>query len=156
MNETVERFEYVDHMRHEHQRLEQLIHRTLAVLPNWEERDAQDWLPRITEGLVAIRTELTHHFRDEEQGGCLEEAVARCPQLSAEVQRIERQHEDLLQGLSELVDRCQSRGRLSPEQSCAFEQELRQIVRELRSHEALEDKIMQQGFNVSERARRPR
>jgi hypothetical protein len=30
-----------------------------------------------------------------------------------------------------------------------LEQELRQIVRELRLHEALEDKIMQQGFSVS-------
>lgn len=142
-------FGYVDHMRTEHQRLEQLIHRTLAALPSWEEMDAQAWLPRMTEGLVAIRAELAHHFRDEEQGGCLEEAVARCPQLSAEVQRIERQHEDLLQGLSELVDRCQSRGKLSPEQASALAQELRQVVRELRTHEALEDRIMQQGFSVA-------
>ena len=152
MNEGVGDFEYVGHMRAEHHRLEQLIHRTLAVLPNWEVRDSQEWLPRMTEGLVAIQMELSHHFRDEEQEGCLEEAVARCPQLSAEVQRIARHHDDLLQGLSELVDRCQSRGKLSPKQAGALAQELRQIIRELRLHEALEDKIMQQGFSGSVQA----
>jgi hypothetical protein len=97
---------------------------------------------------VAIQTELAHHFRDEEQGGCLEEAVARCPPLSADVQKIEAQHDDLLARLSELIDRCQCCGLPTPQQARCLEQELRQIVRELRIHEALENKIMQQGFKV--------
>src|SRR4029450_1925477 len=67
------KFAYVDHMLSEHRRLDQLIRRTLASVPSWEELDAADWLPRMTSGLVAIQTELAHHFRDEEQGGCLEE-----------------------------------------------------------------------------------
>ncbi len=142
------KFGYVDHMVSEHRRLDQLLRRTLATVPSWEELDAEDWLPRVRSGLVAIQTELAHHFRDEEQGGCLEEAVARCPQLSADVQKIEAQHDDLLARLSELIDRCQCCGKVKPQQAHCLEQELRQIVRELRIHEALENRIMQQGFNV--------
>jgi len=142
------KFAYVDHMLTEHRRLDQLVRRTTSALPSWEEMDAQDWLPRMTNGLVAIRTELAHHFHDEEQGGCLEEAVARCPQLSAQVQKIEGQHEEILTRLNELIDRCQCAGKLTPQQSLAIEQELRQIVGELRVHESLENRIMQQGFSV--------
>ena len=141
-------FAYVDHMLSEHRRLDQLIRRTLATVPSWEELDAADWLPRVRSGLVAIQLELAHHFRAEEQGGCLEEAVARCPQLSAEVQKIEAQHDDLLARLGELMDRCQCCGKQTPQQARCLEQELRQIIRELRLHETLEKKIMQQGFNV--------
>jgi len=148
MKVGADKFAYVDHMLSEHQRLEQLIRRTLSALPSWEELDSQEWLPRMTNGLVAIRTELAHHFRDEEQGGCLEEAVARCPQLSTEVERIEGQHEEILLRLSELVDRCQCAGKLTPQQLFALEQELRQNVRDLQVHEALENRIMQQGFSV--------
>lgn len=142
------KFAYVDHMLAEHRRLDQLVHKTSLALPSWEELDSQDWLPRMTNGLVAIRTELAHHFHDEEQGGCLEEAVARCPQLSAEVQKIEGEHEEILSRLSELIDRCQRANKPTPQQSLAIEQELRQIVRELRGHEALENRIMQQGFSI--------
>lgn len=141
-------FAYVDHMQSEHLKLDQLIRRTLASVPTWEELDAADWLARMKNGLVQIHIELAHHFRDEEQGGCLEEAVARCPKLSAEVQRIESHHDELLSRLSDLIDRCQCGGKLTAQQSRALEQELRQVVRELRSHEALENKIMQEGFGM--------
>lgn len=149
MKGGVVKFAYVEHMLAEHQRLEQLIRRTVGSVPNWEELDAQEWLPKMMSGLVAIRTELAHHFRNEEQGGCLEEAVARCPQLSAEVQRIEGEHGEILARLSDLIDRCQCRTRLTPQKAVAIEQELRQIVHELRVHERAENRIMQQGFSVS-------
>ncbi|MCI0361796.1 MAG: hypothetical protein L0211_25195 [Planctomycetaceae bacterium] len=149
MKDGASKFAYVDHMLAEHQRLEQLIRRTIASVPNWEEMDSEDWLPHMLSGLVAIRTELVHHFRNEEQGGCLEEAVARCPELSAEVQRIEGEHDEILARLSDLIDRCQCRGKLTPQKAVAIDQELRQIVRELRVHETAENRIMQQGFSVS-------
>lgn len=139
---------YVEHMLAEHRRLDQLIRRTLAAVPSWEELDTAEWLPRMKRGLSAIQAELSHHFRDEEQGGCLEEAVERCPHLSQEVQKIEAQHDEILARLSELADRCQCNARLTPQQARSLEQELRQIVRELRTHEALENKVMQEGFGV--------
>ena len=143
-----DKYAYVEHMREEHRRLEHLIQRALATIPGWEEGDAPQWMPRTAEGLMAIRNELMHHFHNEEQGGCLEEAVARKPQLSCEVQRIESQHEELLERLNELICRCESACRPSPAQAQATELEFRQLVRELRQHEVLEIRIMQQGFDV--------
>ena len=148
MNGENEPYLYVQHMQSEHLKVDQLIRRTLAAVPTWEEPDAADWLPRMRNGLVQIHTELAHHFREEEQGACLEEAVARRPQLSSEVQRIGKQHDELLARLSELIDRCQCCSKLTAQQSKAIEQELREVVRDLRAHEALENKIMQEGFGV--------
>jgi hypothetical protein len=148
MNADTHRFAYVDHMRAEHRRLEQLLRRTLAALPAWEEADDTQWLPRMVKGLEAIRDELAHHFHDEEEGGCLEEAVARCPALSPEVRQVEREHDDLLAHLDELILRCRSAAAPTPDQARALDQEFRQIVRELKLHEAQEDRIMQRGFNV--------
>lgn len=145
---TEDMYAYVEHMREEHRRLEHLIQRALATIPGWEDGDAPHWMPRTAEGLTAIRNELVHHFQNEEQGGCLEEAVARKPQLSCEVQRIESQHEELLERLNELIGRCESACRASPAQAQATELEFRQLVRELRQHEVLEIRIMQQGFDV--------
>jgi iron-sulfur cluster repair protein YtfE (RIC family) len=145
---TEDKYAYVEHMREEHRRLEHLIQRALATIPGWEEGDAPQWMPRTAEGLMAIRNELVHHFHNEEQGGCLEEAVARKPQLSCEVQRIESQHEELLERLDELIGRCESACRASSAQAQATELEFRQLVRELREHEVLEVRVMQQGFEV--------
>jgi iron-sulfur cluster repair protein YtfE (RIC family) len=148
MNDRDEKFAFVDYMQAEHRRLEQLLRRTLAALPSWEEADTDGWLPRMTAGLTAIRAELAHHFRTEEQGGCLEEAVARCPQLSPDVEKIEREHDELLEHLDELIARCQTTAAPTAAQARALEQEFRQIVHELKLHEVEENRIMQRGFSV--------
>jgi hypothetical protein len=142
-------FVYVDHMLAEHRRLDHLVRRTMASIPGWEETDAAGWLPRMQAGLAEIRAELAHHFRKEEEGGCLEEAVARCPQLSADVGHIEAEHRDLLAGLDDLIDRCRTLGATTATQAQALDAELRGLVRRLRAHEALENRVMQRGFNVS-------
>ncbi len=147
MNGRDERFSFVDYMQAEHHRLEKLLRRTLATLPAWEEADTAEWLPRMTAGLTAIRAELAHHFRTEEQGGCLEEAVARCPPLATDVQCVQRQHNELLEHLDELIARCQTTA-ASAAKARAVDQELRHVVRELRLHEAHENRIMQRGFGV--------
>ena len=87
---------YVEHLLAEHRRLDQLIRNALATLPAWEEAESATFLPGMIAGLAAIRAELVHHFREEEAGGCLEEAVARCPGLSAEVADTQAEHAMLL------------------------------------------------------------
>jgi hypothetical protein len=147
MSNSDERFAYVDHMLAEHRRVERLVRRTLAVIPAWEEADQPQWLPLMVQGLTSIRVELAHHFQSEEQGGCLEEAVARCPPLATDVQCVQRQHNELLEHLDELIARCQTTA-ASAAKARAVDQELRHVVRELRLHEAHENRIMQRGFGV--------
>jgi Hemerythrin HHE cation binding domain len=142
-------YPYVDHLLAEHRRLDQLIRRTLASLPCWEESDVSAWTPRMVAGLEAIRRELAQHFREEEAGGCLEEAVARCPALSSEVRQIEGEHQGLLGALDELILSCQRLTQPTARDAHALGQELRALVHRLRAHEALENRIMQRGFGIS-------
>jgi hypothetical protein len=149
MNGNDCKFVYVDHMLAEHRRLDQLVRRTMASIPGWEEADAAGWLPRMQAGLQEIRTELAHHFRKEEEGGCLEEAVARCPQLSVDVGHIEAEHRELLASLDDLIGRCRTLGATTAAQAQVLDAEFRAVVHKLRAHEARENRVMQRGFNVS-------
>jgi iron-sulfur cluster repair protein YtfE (RIC family) len=148
MKNSNREFAYVDHLLAEHRRLDQLIRRTLAALPSWEESDVASWLARMLDGLQAIRQELAQHFREEEGGGCLEEAVARCPALSPEVQRIEQEHERILGQLDELILAGQHLAQPTAREAHVLGQELRALVHQIRAHEALENRIMQRGFGV--------
>jgi hypothetical protein len=139
---------YVDHLVAEHRRLDQLIRATLATLPSWEETNVEAWLPRMVEGLTAIRQEIAHHFLEEEQGGCLEEAVAYCPSLSDEVIHIEAEHPTLLADLDELIERARSLKEPTTRDGHVLGQELRAIARKLRAHEAHENRIVGRGFGV--------
>jgi hypothetical protein len=95
---------FVEHLQHEHHRLNQLlleIDKDVAEL-------ARANLPAVTfehlaRRLVDLRQELQSHFTEEETGGCLEEAVSRCPSLSENSKRI----------VSELVDLRSTLGRCS-------------------------------------------
>ena len=148
MNSSDDRFVFVEHMLAEHRRLEQLIRRTLVAFPAGPLADNAQWREPVVEGLVSLRDELAHHFREEESGGCLEEAAARCPHLSTEVQEATANQARLLEPLNELIDRCQSVSCRTATQAKALAQEFRQVVCELRVHEALECQIIQQGFSV--------
>jgi len=140
---------FVEHLLAEHRRLDHLISQTMAALPGWDEIDAWQWLPRLVEGLNAIRHELAQHFHEEEDGGCLEEAVSRCPGLSSEVARVESEHAKLLADLDELIRRAQPLSGSKPDEARVLGQKLRAIVLELHAHEALENQIMARGFGRS-------
>jgi len=140
---------FVEHLLAEHRRLDHLISRTMAALPSWGENGASQWLPRLVEGLNAIRQELAQHFHEEEDGGCLEEAVSRCPGLSSEVARVESEHSKLLADLDELIRRAQPLSGSKPDDARVLGQKLRAIVLELHAHEALENQIMARGFGRS-------
>jgi hypothetical protein len=148
-------YAYVDHLQSEHRRVEQLICHAAAALPNWEETDPAAWQPRVVEGLLAIRNEMAHHFHNEEQGGCLEEAVAHCPNLSSEVARIEGEHTRLLADIDDLIRSTEQIEHPTVLDAQILRQELRAIVQALRDHEAAENRVMQRGFGLDPENREP-
>jgi iron-sulfur cluster repair protein YtfE (RIC family) len=148
MHDRDEKFVFVDHLIAEHRRLDQLLRRAVKLARPLDS-DAKEWLPRLTAGLAAIRCELAQHFGEEDLGGCLEEAVARCPAIAPDVRRLVDEHEDLIERLDDLVVRCQTASCPTECQTHAIEQELRLIVGELRRHEALESRVVERGFGVN-------
>src|SRR5207302_506991 len=122
---------FVDHLLAEHRRLDHMISQTLAILPNWEEPSSPGWTERMLTGLQSIRRELSQHFQEEESGGCLEEAVVRCPALSKDVTRAKQEHSRLLQDLDEVIEHCRTAASPSAKGAHVVGQELRAAVLKL-------------------------
>jgi hypothetical protein len=147
MRNCDDKFTYIGHMLAEHRRLDALVRGVLATIPCWEENVGSEWLPPLVKRLHLVREELVHHFRDEEEGGCLEEAVARCPELAPHVRLIEEEHPRLLDRLDEVIRHAEQAAEHLDVAGPMLAQEFRTLVRDLRAHEAQENRILQQGFN---------
>lgn len=149
MRNCDDKFTYVQHMLAEHRRLDALLRGTLATFPSWEEVEPAEWRPRFVKRMRMIRDELIHHFRDEEEGGCMEEAVSRCPALAGDWRQVEAEHGELLQRLDDLIHRGESEHPRTQDSAAALWQDFWKLVRDLRSHEARENRILQHGFSVA-------
>ena len=138
---TEERDTFVGHFLSEHRRL----HKQLAsARSNLQKSDTP--LSAIVQQLHDLRRELAHHFAEEEDGGCMEEAVVLVPRLAEELERLKREHVLLLSRLEELIQRCEAITD-STSRTC-FCQEFEQFLSMLRRHEADENRLVQTGFNV--------
>ena len=103
MNEAEDCRAYVEHLQHEHGRLNQLlleIDHEVAALG----RVGQPEVPitHFAQRLADLRQQLQAHFTEEEAGGCLEEAVSRCPSLSEDSKAIVAEHSVLDRMLEQL------------------------------------------------------
>jgi hypothetical protein len=146
---------YVDHLIAEHRRLHAILHQARSSIVHSGSLDGRAALDAIVRILHYVRGELEHHFADEEAGGCLDEAVSRCPQLSAEVKRIDAEHPELLLAIDPLIaqalDSNRSIGHLVTMQT-GFDD----LCRQLCAHEAAENRILRQAFGTNlEEAEQP-
>ena len=128
---------YVEHLRSEHKQIHEAV-----VLVEHELR-ASDPL-RMRGYLQQLRETLSAHFVEEEQGGCLEEAVCCDPRLSPDVSRIEHEHADILKLLDRLI------ARSDESQTPDFHESFRQFAKILHAHEAAEHRILQTAFGTGE------
>lgn len=139
---------YVNHLVAEHRRMHGMLHqaRTSILQSGGPDRDAS--VDDIVSALRHIRSELAHHFGEEEAGGCLDEAVCHCPRLAAEAKRIEAEHPVLLAEIDRLIAEA-----LDSEQSVAnrisMERDFEHLYRQLCAHEAAENAILRQAFGMN-------
>jgi hypothetical protein len=136
---------YVEHLRAEHRRLHAMLRQTRSIFLQSSSPDCDATTDDVVRVLLQVRSEMTHHFDDEEAGGCLEEAVSRCPHLSGEVTRVQAEHPELLRQIDRLLaqakDSCNTLvGRL------AFARDFDELCLLLHAHEAAENDILRQGF----------
>lgn len=133
---------YVQHVYAEHRRLHRMLQEARAAIRQCspEERN-----PRILEVLRRIRSELQQHFAEEEGGGCMDEAVCRCPSLGGELHRIEEEHPELLAACDRLIARALDAGP-SVEDHTALTREFDDLCHQLHAHEAAENELLAKGF----------
>ncbi|MGE0759902.1 MAG: hemerythrin domain-containing protein [Pirellulaceae bacterium] len=138
----------LDHLYAAHRRLD---HRVSAL--DEELRALVPGAPLDTVGqrLGELRQQLLDHFREEEEGGCLEEAVCRCPTQGAKLAVLEREHGNLVARLDELVDHCR------PDSTCtapggkaaSLLLDFGAWMEALRTHEQAENELLALAFGVS-------
>ncbi len=93
-----------------------------------------------------LRDHLADHFAQEEQGGFLEEAVARIPRLSAAVRSILGQHSLLLANLDRVIEDLEA----APADSGAWARanhDFEAFSARMTAHERSENAVVQSGYN---------
>ena len=137
---------YVVHLRAEHQRLHDVVRRIFGLfhVPDEEPHDSK---LRLVEGLRSLRDELSRHFSEEEEGGCIEEAICRCPSLSSEGVALEGQHPALLWRL-EIILGCVETVAVAHVPS-EIERKFAEFAQQLHEHEARKNRLLARAFGAS-------
>lgn len=96
--------------------------------------------------LERLREHLARHFAQEEEGGFLEESLARMPRLAGAAREVLDEHPVLLADLDRLLERLAARD-IAPgawrQAGHAFEA----FASRLLAHERNENAVVQQGYN---------
>jgi len=93
----------------------------------------------------ALRDHLAVHFAQEEQGGFMEEAIARIPRLSAAVTHVLRDHPDLLAELDRLIESLPVSDSAAAWAIAASDFDA--FIDHLYAHERNENAVVQEGYN---------
>jgi hypothetical protein len=139
---------YTDHVLAEHRRLHAMLRDMRAAIVHSTGPDEPQSFAHVSSILQRLQDELRHHFAEEEGGGCLDEAVSRCPRLSDEVKRVEAEHPEILAEIDRMI---RDAGRLPPttQNQLALQREFDELYRRLHDHEAAENRILAQGFGIA-------
>jgi iron-sulfur cluster repair protein YtfE (RIC family) len=139
---------YVNHLIAEHRRLHSLLRQLRVAIAHSVGPDEQPSFAGMQRALARLREELEQHFAQEESGGCLDEAVSRCPRLAGEATRIEAEHPQILAEIDRLIAQTQTLPPTHPNQLAA-QREFDRLCEQLREHERAENTLLAQGFGVN-------
>jgi iron-sulfur cluster repair protein YtfE (RIC family) len=139
---------YVEHVLAEHRRLHNMLRLARAAIVQSGGPDRDATTADLVRVFQQVRSELAHHFAEEEGGGCLEEAVSRCPRLSGQARRIEAEHPALLRDLDALIVGAQASEK-SVEARQRMEQAFKALCERLHAHEAAENNLLRQAFGAN-------
>ncbi len=142
MDETSDNSPYVSHIRAEHSRLQELLQR---IKTDWQTAGAET--PSTLRSVEELRQQLVGHFREEEEGGCLEEAVCRCPSLGGEADRIKREHPRMLAELDDIISHLRAEEGQSKADS-ELQQRFERFMRMVHAHDQAENRLLATAFGV--------
>jgi hypothetical protein len=118
-------------MQAEHQKLHAVMQ---CIQQNWHELGLN-----VIDALLELRHALSLHF-NQEDFACFEEAICRSPKLGPEVDRLEREHPQLLAELEGIIRQWRS--------GMDVQADFNKFAGHLRAHERAENDILQTAFGV--------
>jgi len=133
------------HLRAEHRRLNKDLCKLERAFATWVTHESQQMRSKTLVGLSTVEQELLRHFTEEEEGGCMEEAVSRCPQLADAALRLEAEHEDILRRFGTLIRQFESSTKVM-RNTAELDAEFKDLCRQVHRHEAEEERILTHAF----------
>jgi len=137
---------YVTRIGADHKRLRECLQ---VIEQQWTQQPSSPvaTMPEILHGLQMLRTDLAHHFEEEECGGCMEEAVSHQASLSPDVARLEQEHPKLLGEVDRLIEWLSTHSKPGDSMD-KIKPEFLKFSRQLHAHEAAENRILEKGFGI--------
>jgi hypothetical protein len=138
---------YMDLIRLQHRELRQLIERLRQLVRGAAGcESAFDDAKQLLGGLA---DHFARHVVQETGGGCIEEAVCRCPRLAPQVRDVTAQYPRIQAEIARMVAKFTDCRRLGPT-SRMVEQELEQLAQNLDRLESDERYILREAFGTDE------
>ena len=139
---------YLEQALAEHHDLHRNIEEIGSLLETTAARDASTEL--VGQALARVKglcSMLRQHFAQEEEGGYLEEAIARLPSLAPQAAILQKQHAEFIETANKLI--AAAEGASTPAgQWQAMQEGFRMCSKKLLAHEAAENAVLQRAYNV--------
>jgi len=136
---------YVEHLRIEHSHIDHSLEELQHLLANAARWSIENPAPALLARLVQLREQLVHHFREEEEGGCMEEAQSRSPSLSEDVRTLQAEHAGFLMALDGMIAKAELLVH-QPNDLQGLQLTFKDFLRQLHAHEMEENRILLFGF----------
>ena len=136
---------YVEHLRIEHAHIDHSLEELQHLFANAVEWSKENPAPSLLARLVQLREQLVHHFREEEEGGCMEEAQSRSPCLSEDVRTLQAEHAGFLMALDGMIAQAELLSK-QPDSLQNLQKTFSGFLQQLHAHEAEESRILLFGF----------
>jgi len=91
---------------------------------------------------------LANHFKREEDGGFLDDAVSAAPRFGLDAKTLLGEHGTLLTRVKELTNVARSKGNCREEWP-SIAAATRTLIRQLKAHEERENELLRRAFNVA-------
>jgi iron-sulfur cluster repair protein YtfE (RIC family) len=139
---------YIEHVLAEHRRLHQMLGSMRQAIVHSVGPDGDASFAEVTRILRRLRDELSHHFAEEDAGGCMDEAVCRCPRLAGEEKRIAAEHPAILAQLDRLIEGT-TKSPANLRNQMALQHQFKDLCEQLYAHERAENHLLQEGFGAT-------
>ena len=131
---------YVEHLQAEHHRLNcallEIRHQFAGLNRSTQPKNG---LGGLVERLEDLLRELRSHFAEEEAGGCIEEAVSRCPSVGPQAKDLMGEHPQLARALEQLLAAMKDREGNAE----AWQKQFEAFAVDLWAHECAENRLLQ-------------
>jgi hypothetical protein len=139
---------YLEQALAEHHELHRSVEEIISLLDNTAAANANGALAeRAIYRIDSLAEKLQQHFAQEEEGGYLEEAIARLPSLAPQAAVLQRQHAEFTRVAAGLLS--DAKAATTPA-ACwaALQTGFKAFSKKLLAHEAAENSLLQRAYNV--------